>query len=99
MTDIDLDTLRDLVARLDWRFAKTMPEAPHWYIVRDPSNEALYVKLFAAVKQHGTLAWYQPPGRGRGYQQRYLKLRDGFKYWVMCADVKDSRVINRARVD
>lgn len=33
--DIDFDCLREMIARCQWTFAKTMPWCPHEYIVRD----------------------------------------------------------------
>ena len=35
MADIMIEKLREMVARCEWKFAKTMPFAPHEYIVRD----------------------------------------------------------------
>jgi hypothetical protein len=44
------------VAQLNWanlrfRFAKTMPEIPHEYVVRSPENESDYVKLFDIIRR------------------------------------------------
>ena len=96
MTEFDPTALRDAVAGLSWRFAKTMPDAPHWYIVRNPEIEDIYVTLFKAVRAHGTFAMFTPPDGRRPYRQQYLRLGDGFKYWVMTADINASRIINRA---
>ena len=32
--ELDLDRIREMIARCQWTFAKTMPWAPHEYIVR-----------------------------------------------------------------
>jgi hypothetical protein len=45
---IDLD-----LSRLAFKFAKTMPTTPHWYVVRSPANEADYVALFHTIQEHG----------------------------------------------
>ena len=33
--ELNYDKLREMIARCEWKFAKTMPFAPHEYIVRD----------------------------------------------------------------
>ena len=38
--------LKNAAATLDWHFAKTMPQWPHWYIVRSPEIEDVYATLF-----------------------------------------------------
>jgi hypothetical protein len=81
------------LSRLEFRFARTMPDMPHWYVVRTPANEADYVALFRAVQHHGVNEKF---GKRR---YRYWRPGDGFKYWTMTTDVKQSRVINRAKID
>ena len=89
MAEPDLSELRELVAGLEWRFAKTMPEVPHWYVVRKPEIEAIYVRLFRAIRAHGQDQKYGP------YRGRYLHLGDGHKYWAMTTQEGQSRIINR----
>ena len=84
-----LAELQNTVAALDWRFAKTMPQWPHWYIVRDPNIENVYVKLFQATIDHGKWEYFFKK------QRQYLYLGDGFKYWRMTDDLNKSRIINR----
>jgi hypothetical protein len=86
---MDLEQLREAVNGLPFRFAKTMPQWPHWYVVRAPENEEIYVALFNAIREHG----YDQKFRGR--PQRYLELGDGYKYWAMTTFLPASRVINR----
>jgi hypothetical protein len=80
-------------ANLTFRFAKTMPESPHWYVKRDPSNDADYVELFHTIAREGVIEKWD----GRPY--RYWYSGDGFKYWAMTTDVGQSLIINRAKVD
>jgi hypothetical protein len=42
-----------VINSLSFRFARTMPEIPHEYVVRSPDNEAAYVALFTAIMGHG----------------------------------------------
>jgi hypothetical protein len=85
------EELRLAVEPLNWVFAKTMPENPHFYIVRGPHNENVYAALFTAIRERGDDA---PYGRTT---YRYLRLGDGWKYWVMTHDIRQSRILNRAR--
>lgn len=86
--------LRAIIAAMTWVFAKTMPENPHFYVVRGrpPENEAAYVRLFEAIHEHGQHEVYQR----RRY--RVLYLGDGFRYWAMTSRLSASRIINRAKV-
>jgi hypothetical protein len=80
------------LSRLEFRFAKRMPETPHWYVVRSPANEGDYVRLFAAIQEKGVNERFG----SRAY--RYWCPGDGHKYWAMTDDVARSHVINRARI-
>jgi hypothetical protein len=81
------------LSRLTFVFAKTMPTTPHEYVVRTPENEADYVALFRAVREHGVDERFQK----RRYHYWYAG--DGWKYWAMTTDEQQSRIINRAKVD
>ena len=81
------------LSRLTFKFAKSMPETPHEYVVRSPANEADYVALFSVIQEKGV----QEKFGSRKY--RYWRPGDGFKYWAMTTDVKQSHVINRAKID
>jgi len=79
------------IAALSFKEAKTMPECPHEYVVRTPENEAAYVALFNLIVAEGV---HEKWGRSR-YQYWYPG--DGWKYWRMTNDIRQSRVLNRAR--
>jgi len=78
--------------KLQFRFAKTMPEIPHEYVVRTQHNESDYVELFETIVMLGVIETF----KGRCY--RYWYAGDGYKYWAMTTDIAQSQVINRARV-
>jgi hypothetical protein len=59
-------------------------------VVRSPANEADYVRLFETIAKEGEVEKF----KGRAY--RYWHPGDGFKYWTMTTDVRQSRIINRA---
>jgi hypothetical protein len=86
----ELAALRELVAAQDWRFARTIPQWPHTYMVRSPDNEALFARLFQAIRTYGRDDKFGP------FRNRYLHLGDGWKYWSMDRELKDTTtVINR----
>jgi hypothetical protein len=89
--DRELAELRELAGggQQGWRFARSIPQWPHYYIVRSPENEAFFVRLFQAVKAYGQDQKFGP------FRNRYLHLGDGWKYWVMDARVQDATIINR----
>jgi hypothetical protein len=45
--------LRTFVEQSVWTFAKTMPEWPHEYIVRERVDEELFERLVAHIRGHG----------------------------------------------
>ena len=81
------------IAALSFREAKTMPKCPHEYVVRIPGNEAAYVALFNLIVEQGV---HEKWGR---YRYQYWYPGDGWKYWRMTNDIRQSRVLNRARAD
>ena len=81
------------IAALSFREAKTMPESPHEYVVRTPENEAAYVALFNLIVEQGV---HEKWGR---YRYQYWYPGDGWKYWRMTTDIRQSRVLNRARAE
>lgn len=96
----DFAELREAVASLRWIYARTYatPERmyPHWYIHRyrtEGVTDELYLALFRAVKRHGVREPF------RHYRQQYLYLGDGFKYWVMTWNERESLITNRTHID
>ena len=74
----------EAIARLDWVFAKTMPEWPHEYSVRRKAwDEADYVALWNAIMTDGVVMGWR---YGTRYTPcRYLYPGDGWRYWSMSA--------------
>lgn len=85
---------RDYIAAAEWTFAKTMPDNPHWYVIRQrawgTSRELGegHEALFELIRWFYYLRWW----RQRGFRSIDL---DGFSYWVM----EDGTVINRKPAD
>jgi len=75
-----------------WTYAKTMPEWPHEYIVRERVDEALFVALVEHIRAHG----YE----GRFFRRRLTYYAfDGLVYWTMGAPVEETTIINRCRIE
>ena len=94
--------LRVLLGQLDqvrWQFATTMPEWPHWYVLKDwcPEWEAAFVEL---VRRIFDLGRDEPWGAGTPDERtvRYYYLGE-YKYWVMDPSIEETDLINRARID
>ena len=82
-----------IISQLQFRVAKTMPEIPHEYTVRKPETEAAYVALFSAIMERGVCEHWA------GRSKQYLYPGDGWKYWAMTTELRESRVINRMRIE
>jgi hypothetical protein len=83
--------LRDFVDRETWTYAKTMPEWPHEYIVRDRVvDEDLFVQLVKHIRANG----YE----GHFYRRKITYFdEDGLTYWTMGAPIDETTIINRCR--
>ena len=82
--------LRDFVDTAQWTFAKTMPEWPHEYIVRDRVDESFFRALVCHIRAHGF--------EGRFYHSVLTYYaEDGLLYWTMGAPIEDTTIINRCK--
>lgn len=69
-------SLREFVDSEDWTFAKTMPEWPHEYLVRDRVDTRLFDDLVHHIRIHGR------PGRFYHRTLFYFE-EDGLLFWTM----------------
>lgn len=82
--------LREFVESEEWTFAKTMPEWPHEYLVRDRVDTELFEALVRHIREHGF--------EGRFYQSVLTYFaEDGLLYWTMGAPIEETTIINRCR--
>jgi hypothetical protein len=82
--------LREFVERETWTYAKTMPEWPHEYIVRNRVDEGLFVQLVEHIRTDG----YE----GDFYRRKITYFdEDGLTYWTMGAPVEETIIINRCK--
>lgn len=90
--EANYDKLRSMIARCEWTFAKTMPFAPHEYIVKDkcPLTTEEFEYFVNMQREYGVKE------RWGKYNNPYLYI-DDYKYWTMGAPLEDTTVINRAK--
>ena len=82
--------LREFVDSEEWTFAKTMPEWPHEYLVRDRVDTKLFESLVHHIHEHGT--------DGRFYRRVLTYFaEDGLLYWTMGGPVEEETIINRCK--
>jgi len=82
--------LRTFVDEQLWTFAKTMPEWPHEYIVRDQVDEELFECLVVHIRSHG----YE----GRFYEKAITYYEEaGLVYWTVGAPLSETTIVNRCR--
>lgn len=75
-----------------WTFAKTMPDWPHEYLVRERVDEALFVELVLHIRKYG----YE----GRFYSKPITYFdQDGYTYWTMGAPIEETIIINRTQTE
>ena len=92
ISELDYDKLRKMITRCEWTFAKTMPFAPHEYIVKERCTlSAEEFEYFVNMqREHGTRE------RWGKYNNPYLYI-DDYRYWTMGAPLEDTTIINRAK--
>ena len=77
-----------LIERNEWTFAKTMPEIPHYYIVRDnltKEDQKTFDEFKLFIKKNG----YIEDFHGKKYQ--YINI-NGYKYWAI------ENILNREKI-
>jgi hypothetical protein len=84
--------LRAFVNEQTWTFAKTMPEWPHEYIVRDRVDEELFERLVVHIRTHGH--------DGCFFEKVLIYYEEaGLVYWTMGAPLRETTIVNRCTRD
>lgn len=97
ITRTDLNWWLNLEPELDWQFATTYAEgAPHEYVA-SPRTEGLehadYVRAAHVIQTFGQ------PMKFYKWTRIYLRTEMGWKHWTMDADLDDTNLVNRGRVE
>jgi hypothetical protein len=83
-----LKYIEGFIDEVSWRFAKTMPEIPHYYIVREELSKDR-IKIFDEIEVYINKKGYRASFQNKTYN--YLNLGD-YKYWVI------DNILNRAKL-
>lgn len=84
------DELRNLVRDEKWTYAKTMPQWPHEYLVRERVDEDVFEELVRHIRSNGS--------EGAYYQETFIYYEEhGMLYWTMGASISETTIINRCR--
>jgi hypothetical protein len=85
-------SLQAFIDTCTWTYAKTMPEWPHEYIVRDRVDQALFEALVRHIREHGF--------EGRFYRRAITYFaEDGLLYWTMGAPIDKTTIVNRCKAE
>ena len=84
--------IQEILESQNWKFAKTMPETPHWYSVRDTwDSDFEFEKACQFILDHGVIM------RWNLYRKPYLDINE-WRYWIMTKNVKKTILINREEI-
>jgi hypothetical protein len=86
------DKILEFIDKHDWRFAKSMPFMPHWYVVRENCDEKEFLDFVIYIRQYGE-------ERAFGKKRKFVYLDIGqYTYWTMGNTLDITKIINRARI-
>ncbi len=95
-----LDNASAYIADVRWQFAKTMPQWPHEYTVRDwrPELESSFEGFAVLIRETGVVKPWPRDAAVPRYHHTYLQIGE-WEYWTMGEPITETTVVNRARVD
>ena len=82
----------------DWTFAKTMPQNPHWYVVKEKCRSQVeFERMVIHIRRYG----YREKYAGRWYtvfNWQTPSETEPYKYWTMGWPLNQTIIINRKPV-
>jgi hypothetical protein len=82
--------IKAFISKECWTFAKTMPQWPHWYLVRAKCDDDTFSKFVSFIYTNGYVrAWHDR-------EFTYLDI-DDYSYWTTGNPVDQTTIINRAK--
>lgn len=92
-----IEDVRTYIAKVRWQVAKTMPQWPHEYTVREwrPELDEDFSAFVELIRRDGIVKPWPADVAVPRYRHTYLEL-DGWEYWTMGELISDTTVINRA---
>lgn len=84
--------LKEYIKTIKWKYAKSMPQYPHEYTVREwyPEKDEMFKKFVMFIRKYGYDEYFYKR------KMRYYNI-DGYKYWTMGAPLEITTIINRAK--
>ena len=80
--------IKKFIDNVNWAFAKTMPEWPHEYIVKNKVDQRLFIETVRHIREFGYKNYfYDKP-------LTYFE-EDSLIYWTMGAPINETTIINR----
>ena len=84
------DILKEFINRVTWTYAKTIPDWPHEYIVRDKVDEEMFIEIVRHIRKFGYKGFF--------YQKQFTYFeQDELVYWTMGAPIEETTIINRCK--
>lgn len=95
-----VDDARGYIEEVRWQFARTMPQWPHEYTVRDwrADLDDTFEAFVVLIRDEGIVKPWPADTPTPRYHHTYLAI-DGWDYWTMGDPVDETIVINRARLE
>lgn len=87
---LSLTAAQEAIDGHPWRFAKSMPDQPHWYTHQDQwaDDPDTFLALVLLVRRNGEIRYYR--------RWPYLELDlNGFTYWSMGYPIDNTQILNR----
>jgi len=80
--------LIQFINNIKWTYAKTIPDWPHYYIIKSKIDEPLFVRLVDHIRYYGYL--------GPFYNNTYTYFEeDSLIYWTMGSSIDETTIVNR----
>jgi hypothetical protein len=83
---------RAFIVGVEWRFAATMPDNPHEYILESTAGGPDFLAFHELIRGEGRVEVYE------GYPYPYLTV-DEYVYWTTWSPHGSGRIVNRRRAD
>ena len=85
------ETIKHFIDNSYWKFAKSMPQWPHEYVVRSTLNEKDFLEFVQFIRSNG----YSKRFNNRVYI--YYDY-NGHSYWTMGSPLEKTIIINRCKI-
>ncbi len=86
------DTFGKFVAVHEWRYAKTMPKNPHFYIVKNAQSPDQFHEAVNFIRENGYVKYF--------FKRRFVYYDyDGYSYWTMGDPIEETIILNRAIIE